>query len=95
MGYHAKLTSLFATNLRRDKVTIAEAKFIISSETIAATTGIPNSGEKWFKNSDLDTSNYRAFIKIQFKEAPKSIFPFGLFLEFFSINEVHYEIFYM
>jgi len=80
VGYHAKLTSMFATNLRGDKVNISRVYFIISSYIIATTTGKPNSGEEWFKNSDLDISNYKVFIKIQFKEAPKSVCPFGLFL---------------
>ena len=52
-----KLTSLLATNLRRDKVIIKRMSFKISIDAIATTTGIPNSGEKWFKSLDLDVQN--------------------------------------
>lgn len=34
VGYHAKLTSLFSTNLKRGKPTISGIKFIISAEVI-------------------------------------------------------------
>jgi len=44
--YHAKLTNLFTTNLRIDKVTVIGVSFTISTEAITAATGIPNSGEK-------------------------------------------------
>jgi len=36
--YHDKLTSLFATHLRRDKVIIASFIFTISTEIIAVAT---------------------------------------------------------
>ena len=84
MGYHAKLTSLFATNLRRDKVTIVGVSFTISIEVIATATLIPKIWEKWFKNSDLDVQNYRAFIKSHYKDAIKNFFPFGQLLNNFS-----------
>ena len=77
VGYHAKLTILFATNLRRDKVTIAGVSFKISTKSITIAIGIPNSGEKWFKNSDLDVQNYKAFIKSHYKDAIEKKFPFG------------------
>ena len=57
------MTSLFANNLRRDKVIIAGVSFKISTEAINTTKGIPNSGEKFFKSLDLDVQNYKPFIK--------------------------------
>jgi len=44
--YDAKLTSLFSTNLMRDKVTVVVVSFTISTKAIAVATGIPNTGEK-------------------------------------------------
>ena len=46
VGYHAKLTNLFATNLIGYKIKIAEVEFIISSETITIATRIP---KQWGK----------------------------------------------
>lgn len=43
-GSHAKFTSLFATNFRRDKANILGVDFIISIDSIASATGIPNHG---------------------------------------------------
>ena len=36
--FHAKLTSLFATNFRNDKANIAGVEFTISANSIASTT---------------------------------------------------------
>ena len=52
--YHAKLPSLFATNLRIDKVTIAGVSFTISTEAIDTTTWIPKSREFFFKRLNMD-----------------------------------------
>ena len=73
---HAKLTSIFSTNFRRDKGTIAGIDFIISADAIALTTDIPNQGEIWFKGMDLDIENYKVFLKMHYKDAPIDIFPF-------------------
>lgn len=79
--FDAKLTTLFATNIRDSKVTIAGITFTISIKAIVEATGIPNNSEKWFKNLDLDTQHYRPFFKGDYKEGIKKIFPFGQLLE--------------
>ena len=84
MGYHAKLTRLLATNFRRDKEIIVGGSSKISSELISIATGIPNNGEKWFKNLDLDVQNYRSFIKGHYKDAIKKFFHFGQLLDNFG-----------
>ena len=81
--YHAKLTSLFTTNLRRDKVTIEGVSFTISNEAIATTSWILNNGE-WFKSLYLDVQNYKPFIKGLYKDVIKKVFPFGQLLDKFS-----------
>lgn len=75
--YHAKLTSLFATHLRRDKVIIVGVTFTISTKIIVEAIEIPNNGEKWFKNQDLDLQNYRPFIKGHYIHIIKKVFPFA------------------
>jgi hypothetical protein len=42
--FNAKLTSLFATNFKKDKTTIAGIEFTISTDSIIVATGIPNHG---------------------------------------------------
>ena len=42
VGYHCMLTSLFSTNFKRKKTTIAWMDFLVPVEVIASTTGIPN-----------------------------------------------------
>ena len=63
VGYHYELTSLFATNFKRNKTTIAGMDFLVSTEVIALATSIPNQGEIWFKGMDLDIENYKVFLK--------------------------------
>ena len=81
VGCHAKLTSLFATNFKKDKTTIAGVYFIVSTDVIATATGIPNHGEIWFKGMDLDIENYKVFLKPHYKDTPTHIFPFRQLLD--------------
>lgn len=41
---------------------------IVTPETIAATTGIPRGGEKWFKGIKFTMQDYKEFIKIEHSE---------------------------
>jgi len=51
---HPILTSVFISNLEDNQVTHARETFTISSNIIAAATGIPNVGERWFKAQNID-----------------------------------------
>ena len=82
--YHAKLTSLFSTNLRRENLIIARVSFTISTKAITTATWIIDSGDKWFKNSYLEVRNYKAFIKSLYKDTIKKIFPFEQLLDTFA-----------
>ena len=76
VGCHAKLTSLFATNFKKEKKSIAWVDFTISMDSISIAIGIPNHGEIRFKGMDLDIENYKIFLKTHYKDAPTHIFPF-------------------
>jgi hypothetical protein len=76
VGCHAKLTSLFATNFKKDMTTIVGVDFMVSTDSISISTSIPKHGEIWFKGMDLDIENYKIFLKPHYKEAPTHIFPF-------------------
>ena len=56
--YHPMLTRLFISNLRDKYVTLAEVNFNMSTHIIAAATGIPNVGERWFKQGNLNHYYY-------------------------------------
>ena len=51
------------------------------SNSISATTGIPNVGEKWFKKVNLDLRYYERYLKPRYKNDKKSIFPFSHLLD--------------
>ena len=70
------MTSLFATNFKKDKTTIVGVDFTIFTDVIATDTCIPNHGEIRFKGMDLDIENYKVFLKPHYKNNPTHIFPF-------------------
>jgi len=61
--HHLELTRLFVANLCDNKVTLTEETFTVSSSIIANATRIPNVGEKWYKEQDLDEHYYEPYIK--------------------------------
>ena len=79
--YHPVLTWLFISNLHGNQVTLAGVTFTTSTTMIAAATGIPNVGEKWFKQKDLEDHYYEPYIKPMYKNEGKRVFPFSYFLD--------------
>ena len=79
--YHARLTKLFATQLKKDKVMIAGVKFTISTDVIVEAIGIPSHGDKWFKNQDLEIQNYKPYLRRHYQQHMKKIFLVGNLLE--------------
>ena len=75
------LTKIFISNLHDNQVTLAGVTFTVSTAIISVATGIPNVGEKWFKQKDLDENYYEPFIKPRYKYQRKRIFPFSYLLE--------------
>jgi hypothetical protein len=65
--YHPMLSRLFITNLHDNQVTLAGVTFTVSPAIISAATGIPNVGEKWFKQGDLEEHYYEPYIKPRYK----------------------------
>ena len=79
--YHPMLTRLFITNLHDRQVTLAGVTFDMSTNAISTATGIPNVGEKWFKQGNLDLSYYEPYLKPRYKDDKKTIFPFSHLLD--------------
>ena len=61
--HHRELARLFVLHFHNGHVNLAGVDFILSSESIAQATGIPNVGEEWNKRKVLDRFQYEPFIK--------------------------------
>ena len=59
---HPELTRLFIINLHKKQVNIAGVTFEMSTNAIAAATGIPSVGERWFKQANLDMSFFEPYL---------------------------------
>ena len=75
--YHPLLTRLFITNIHDGHVTLVGVTFTMPNSAILAATWIPNVGEKWFKQGNLDLSYYEPYLKPRYKDEKKTIFPFS------------------
>ena len=53
----------------------------MSTDIIAATTRIPNFGERWFKQGNLNQYYYEPYLKPRYKNERKRIFPFSYLLD--------------
>jgi len=61
--HHLMLTRLFISKLQDNKVTLVGVTFTLSTTIISVATGIPDVGEKWFKQGELERHYYEPFIK--------------------------------
>lgn len=75
------LTRIFISKLHDNQVTLAGVTFTISTIVISAATGIPDVGEKWFKQSELEKHYYEPFIKPRYINEKKRYFPFSHLLD--------------
>ena len=78
--HHHELARLFVLHLHDGHVNLAGVNFILSLETIAQATGIPNVGEEWNKRQQLEKFYYDPYIKSRYRNEKKRTFPFR-FLE--------------
>ena len=74
--HHRELARLFILHLHVGHVNLAGVDFILSPETIAEATGIPNVGEQWNKRQQLEKSYYQPYIKPGYMRNLTNIFPF-------------------
>ena len=75
------LTRFFISNLHDKHVTLARVNFIMSTDIITASTGIPNVGEIWFKQGNLNHYYYKPYLKPRYKNDKKENFPFSQLLD--------------
>lgn len=81
--YHPMLSRLFISNLHENQVTLAGVTCTISTAITSVSTGIPNFGEKWFKQDDLEEHYYEPDIKPRYRNDRKRLFPFSYLLDRF------------
>ena len=74
------LTHLCALRLQGKHFQLAGLDFKFSPRSVSRATKIPYVGEKWFKQSYLDSEQYKPFLKPEHRDACPFIFPFSYFL---------------
>ena len=72
---HSDPSRLFILNLQNHQVNLAGVNFELSSKSIAKAIGIPNIGERWFKQKKLDLSYYEPYLKPRCQQGCKVVFP--------------------
>jgi len=53
-GYNKEVTKAFARSFDGQMVEIGDLKLTVTETTVAAATGLPQEGERWFKNKSVD-----------------------------------------
>ena len=92
---HPILTTVFISNLEHSQVTLFAITFTISSDIIVATIGIPNVGEMWFKDQNLDHQYYEPYLKPRYRNERKRFFPFRNSWHICSHDENHHEVLHL
>lgn len=82
--YHPDLTIIFIVGLQDNQVTVVGITFTLSTATISATTDIPEVGEKWLKQGEIEAHFYEPYIKPRYKHERKGYFPFSYLLDRYS-----------
>ena len=74
--HHREPVRLFVLHLHDGHVKLAGVDFILSLETIAEATGIPNIGEQWNNKKKIDKEHYEPYIKPGYLRQLSRVFPF-------------------
>lgn len=82
--YHHELARLFVLHLHNGQVNLASVSFILTFETIAATTCIPNVGEQWNKGHHVRKEHYEPYIKAGYRRQISRVFPFRYLQSIYS-----------
>ena len=78
------LTHLCTLRFQDKHFQLAGLDFKFSPRSFSKATKIPYIGEKWFKQSHLDSNDYKPFLKPEHKESCPSIFPLSYLLTSYS-----------
>jgi len=60
---NSEVARKFSSHFDGLKTRVGYLEFEVSEASIATTTGIPNTGERWFKSMTLNASFFKEFLK--------------------------------
>ena len=53
-GYNKEVTKAFARSFNGNNVEVGDLQFTITESSLAQATGLPQTGERWFKNRTVE-----------------------------------------
>lgn len=62
-GYNREVTKAFARSFDGQMVEIGYLKLTVTETTVATATGLPQEGERWFKNENVDEQARRIMVR--------------------------------
>jgi hypothetical protein len=66
-GYHQVIVETFAKSYDGNKATVDSLELIVDEAAIASTTGLPITGQSWFKTKVTKNLDFRSYLKIEFR----------------------------
>jgi hypothetical protein len=65
--YHQAITETFAKSYDGNKSTVGSLELIVDEDAIASATGLPRTGQSWFKTTITKNLDFRSYLKIEFR----------------------------
>jgi hypothetical protein len=66
-GYHQATTEVFAKSYDGKKASVGSLEMIVDEAAIAIATGLPRTGQSWFKTTVTKNLNFRVYLKAEFR----------------------------
>jgi hypothetical protein len=66
-GYHQATAEIFAKSYDGKKATVSSLELIVDEAAIASATGLPRTGQSWFKTIVTKNLDFRVYLKTEFK----------------------------
>jgi len=67
-GYHQGITEVFSKSYDGKKATVGSLEIIVDEAVIASTTGLPRTGQSWFKTTVTKNLDFRSYLKQEFQD---------------------------
>jgi transketolase C-terminal domain/subunit len=62
-GYHQTTTEVFAKSYDGKRASVGSLEMIVDEAAIATATGLPRTGQIWFKTTTTKNLNFRVYLK--------------------------------
>jgi hypothetical protein len=62
-GYHQVIAEIFAKSYDGSKATVGSLELIVDEVAIASATGLPRTGQNWFKTTVTKNLDFRSYLK--------------------------------